>query len=352
MMRIPFALQRPWLLIQSSRTDRDRPDLAQLGAIEDPDRFVWAILPHAARSFATSILMLPSRQALTAAVAYLYCRMLDSYEDVTGPADREAALSAFAARMRTLEPPPAVKPTPQDDRDRAHLLLIDRCALIDTVLASLDDVDRERIIGLVEAMADGMIWASQRFAEQGGVLIDAEQVRRYCHYVMGEPALFTLLLLGGTDLTGNQHRDALASSELIQIANITRDIEKDLVRGAGYHPVLLPHLGRLDAVDPVRRARRHLMAQALPQVSAYIRLAGQLPTRRFSPARASAVLMLLRTDRHYSWCAQKVGMSGWRGPGTTTAIVLSSLPAALSRRWATRMMLRVERDLLGSASDL
>ena len=68
-MSLPFALRRPWLLGRGARADRDRPDLDRLAAIDDPMRFVWAILPHAARTFATSILMLPAAQARTAAVA-------------------------------------------------------------------------------------------------------------------------------------------------------------------------------------------------------------------------------------------------------------------------------------------
>jgi phytoene/squalene synthetase len=350
-MGIPFALRRPWLLVRGARTDRDRPDLDRLAAIDDPMCFVWAILPHAARTFATSILMLPAARARTAAVAYLYCRMLDTYEDLADDADREASLEAFAARMTTLEPPPPVPTTtPQDDRDRVHLLLVERCELVDRVFATLPGADRQRVARLVQAMADGMIWSSRRFAEQGGVLIDAEQLSRYCHYVIGEPVLFTLLLMVETDLTAEQRRDALAAGELIQLANITRDVERDLARGIGYHPSLLPHLGSTDAAGPVREARRNLMAQALPHASAYTRLAEQLATGRFSLARASAVLMLLHTDRHYRWCARRIGHHEWPGPDRTATILLAAMLAAFSRRWTRRVMRRVEQSFLSAAA--
>ena len=62
--------------------DRNRPDFAALGAERDPERFLWKVLPHAARSFAASIVVLPRDQAMASAVAYLYCRMLDTYEDL------------------------------------------------------------------------------------------------------------------------------------------------------------------------------------------------------------------------------------------------------------------------------
>jgi len=349
-MSSPFALRRPWLLVSGARADRDRPDLDRLAAIDDPMDFVWAILPHAARTFATSILMLPAAQARTAAVAYLYCRMLDTYEDLSDAADREAALEMFAARMTTLEPPPPVPTTTaRDDRDRVHLLLVERYRLVDRVFITLPSTDRQAVADLVRAMADGMVWSSRRFAEQGGVLVDAEQLSRYCHHVIGEPALFALLLVVEEDLTAEQRHDALAAGELIQLANITRDVERDLERGIGYHPSLLPHLGSTDAAGPVGEARRDFMAHALPLVPAYTRLADQLATERFSLARASAVLMLLHTDRHFRWCARRIGHPEWRGPDRTGTIILSSLLAVLSRRWSRRVMRRVERDFLSAA---
>ena len=352
-MSVPFALRRPWLLVRGALADRDQPDLDHLAAIDDPMGFVWAILPYAARTFATSILMLPAAQARTAAVAYLYCRMLDTYEDLGDDADREAALAIFAARMKTLEPPPPVPTTTaRDDRDRVHLLLVKRCLLVDRVYATLPDADRQGVADLVQTMADGMAWSLRRFAEQGGVLIDAEQLSRYCHYVIGQPILFALQLAGKANLTAEQRRDALAAGELIQLANITRDVERDLARGIGYHPSLLPYLGSTDAAGPVREARRHLMAHALPHAPAYTRLAEQIAPARFSLARASAVLMLLHTDRHYRWCARRIGRPDWRGPDRARTIVLASLLAVFSRRWSHRVMRRVEQDFLSAARSI
>jgi len=352
-MSVPFALRRPWLLLRGALADRDQPDLDHLAAIDDPMRFVWAILPHAARTFATSILMLPAAEARTAAVAYLYCRMLDTYEDLGDHADCGAALEMFAARMKTLEPPPPAPTTKaRDGRDRVHLLLVERCSLVDRVYATLPGADRQGVADLVQAMADGMTWSLRRFAEQGGVLIDAGQLSRYCHYVIGEPILFTLQLVGKADLTTEQRRDALAAAELIQLANITRDVERDLARGIGYHPSLLPHLGSTDAAGPVREARRHLMAHALPLAPAYTRLAEEIAPGRFSLARASAVLMLLHTDRHYRWCARRIGHPDWGGPDRAGTILLASLLAAFSPRWSHRVMQRVEQDFLSAAQSI
>ena len=74
--------RRPVLLWRGLTAKRDTPDLDRLNAETDPESFVWSILPHAARSFAASIVALPRRKGRAAAVAYLYCRMLDTYEDL------------------------------------------------------------------------------------------------------------------------------------------------------------------------------------------------------------------------------------------------------------------------------
>lgn len=351
-MSIPFAVRRPWLLMRGALTPRERPPLERLASITDPMQFVWAILPHAARAFAPSILMLPAPHSRTAAVAYLYCRMLDTYEDLSSPTDRQAGLEAFAARMRTLEPVPAVPLEARNARDRAHLLLVERCRLVDEVFVTIPAQDRERVVSLVESMAKGMVWSAQRLAAQGGVLADAGQLSRYCHHVIGEPVLFALGLVADVELTPQRRRDALAVSELIQLANITRDLERDLERGIAYHPSLLPHLGRRDADGPVREARRQLMAQALPHATAFARLSEGMGTSRFSLARASAVVMLLHTDRHYERCARTVGLPGWRGPGKKGTMVLAGFLAAFSRRWSQRLMRRVEHDFLSAAAAL
>src|SRR3954465_5500295 len=119
-----MILQRPLLIARNILANRDRPDLEALARVADPEQFVWEILPHAARTFSAAIAMLPKRAALPAAVAYLYCRMLDTYEDlVPDRHEREAQLVAFGARFRTdgsLSPAPVIKAaTDRDLRDKA-----------------------------------------------------------------------------------------------------------------------------------------------------------------------------------------------------------------------------------------
>lgn len=377
----PFWLRRPGLLLRDLTEDRDRPDLERLAAIEDAEEFVWAILPHAARTFSACILLLPGRAALAAAVAYLHCRILDTYEDLLPDrAAREAALSELATRLDTYEETgrlPAAPPLPDattiDARDRAHVLLVERTRLVDAVYRTLPDGLRAILRDLVRDMALGMCWSSATFAAQGGVLRGEAQLALYCRHVLGNPVVFTVRTMrhldtGERELPPEVHEDSMRVGELIQLANVTRDIEKDLARGIAYHADLADDLGRTDTRRPGRssagdaapadpdvlariaRVRRELMRMALLRAPSYRRMTAAMATGRVSLARASALLMLLFTDRYYARCATRCDVPTWGRRRSSAALLLRALPGVVSKRWTARVLERVERDFLAAAS--
>lgn len=353
-MSFPFAIRRLWLLARGARVDRDNPRFDHLASIDDPDRFLWAILPHAARSFAPSILLLPEEDARVSAVAYLYARMLDTYEDLSNsPSEARDALSAFAGRFATEVPgkaPAVPNPSRRDARDRTHLLLIDRHSLVDEVYLGLDSDARSRIVRLIEDMAAGMSEFSEVFERQGGVLESHQQVLQYCRQVIGLPALFVMdqILDGRSD---DHTRNALEVSELIQLANITRDVEKDLRMGIAYHPSLRPHLGSIGdgaAAGVIASARRDLMLLAVERAPSFRGLVTGAQLPRLSAARSAAVLMMLLTNRHYRGFAHEIGAVAFSTPRRLVTMVMTSLLAAFSPSWAERVLLRAERDLLAT----
>ena len=368
-----FALRRPFLILRDLVTSRERPDLERLSRVSDPEGFVWAILPHAARTFSACIAMMPARAALPSAVAYLYCRMLDTYEDlVPDRATREASLRAFAARLtaadgrpasQRLQPaPPILSAADRDDRDRAHLLLVRRAELVDAVFLTFDEETRSVVRDLVRDMAEGMCWSSSTFAAQGGTLNSEAQLSDYCRHVLGNPAVFGIRMLKlehgrSTELTAAEHEDAMLVGEMVQLANITRDIEKDLRRGIAYDAALRGDLGR-DAIaerdagltERCRAAREHLLRYALARAESYRRVIGSLPLPRWSVGRGSAVLMLLFTERYFRGCARRVGMREWQGPGSIVTLLTRTFSATFSRKRAFDEMERVEREFLAAAS--
>ena len=355
-----LRVRRPVLLWRGLLAKRDTPDLEAISRISDPERFVWSILPHAARSFAVSIVALPRRKARAAAVAYLYCRMLDTYEDLY-PHDqsRVAELLAFGSRLRASVPrePTRVPDTlARDERDRLHLLLLAKAGLVDDLFASLKPGQQTAIIDLVQAMAEGMAWSTRTFASQGGVLTNRDQLVRYCHNVIGHPALFVLRLLDEREPETWARTAALEVSEMVQLANVTRDIEKDLGRGIAYHPALAPLLRATETPvvrsQTIRDVRAELLEHALSRVPSYVRLFEDPGVRRSPAARAAAVMMLLFTDLHYRGCARLAGQPAWRGPRGPFSIVLRASPALVSARAARREISRVERNFLQAAADL
>ncbi len=331
---------------------RNRPDLDHLRSIVGGEEFVWAVLPYAARSFAASILLLPERAARSCAVAYLYARMLDTYEDLSaGPAEAQSSLEAFAARFSTdpLGPAPGLHlPERVARADLAHIVLLERHALVDSVFLDLPEDDRKRIVELMGLMASGMVSYSQVFHTQGGVLEQSEQVSEYCHRVIGLPALFVMDALVG-EVSAAHRYHALRVSELIQLANITRDVEKDLELGVAYHPRLRPHLGSDgsgSAQPAVLETQRDLVVMAANRAASFRLLVNEHALPTFSLARSAAVLMMLFTERHYRRVAVRVGLPDWSGPRSVPAILMASVPAMWSSRWADRVLRRAERGLL------
>lgn len=326
-LSIPFTLRRPWLMMSQWLTDRDEPDLDRLRALVDPERFVWAMLPHAARTFASCIALLPSDKARAAAVGYLYCRALDTYEDLApqpGP-----LLDAFAERFGTTPlgvAPQLTDPKVQDKRDRAHLLLIECIDRVDAVYARLSETQRESITRCVRDMAAGM--------KEG-----PSDVLAYCRTVIGHPVVFALELLLDRRLDAGEVETSMRVSEMVQLANITRDIEKDHSRGVIYDPRLE---GTPDEAT-IREVRTDLMWTALERVPDYRGLLAMLRRPRFRMGRASALLMLLYTSRYYDACARRLGYEGWAAPRSTVGLFVRVFPAAFSHRYAMRAARHVER---------
>lgn len=362
-MRLPFLLQRPALLLRDLLVNRQAPDLKGLGSIQDPEAFLWRILPHAARTFSACIALLPAPLARASAVAYLYCRCLDCYEDLLPDhSQREKALSEFASRFRPLsgrlpDPAPTLDPgLAQDARDGAHILLVNRCQMVDQIFHRLAPPIQGIIIDLVRGMAQGMVWSSDTFEKQQGVLLDSEQLSRYCGHVLGLPAVFAARILqfhhrNDPQLTLGLKEDAMLVGEMVQLANITRDIEKDLLRGVGYDPRLRGALGRavegdIKLQERIREVRQDFLLRALRLAPAYRRFSIQLDFSRFSFGRASAVLMLLFTDRYYRSCARRVGLRAWKGPHSGLAVLMQSIPATVSSAWARRILERTEKHFL------
>ncbi|MEW5909090.1 MAG: squalene/phytoene synthase family protein [Thermodesulfobacteriota bacterium] len=359
-MDINFFLARPRLIVRDFILDRSLPDIRNLERIRSPESFIWKILTYAARTFSACILFLPAKMARSAAVAYLYCRILDTYEDlIPDPAEREAALRLFVGRfhetpsgLRILAAPSIDRKFAKNSHEQVYTILVNRCRLVDTVFLKLDFKVQEIIVDLIQKMADGMIWSSEIFANQNGFLINDEQLSRYCRNVLGFPTLFGVRLIRlfhskTTSISSPLFEDAMKAGEFIQLANITRDIETDLGRGIAYHPALKNDLKRQDHQDPslvdrILTVRKTLLIKALLLAPAYIRMAKAIDFPSISLCRSSMILMLLFTDRYYRECTRRIHLEPWAGPSINRHLINSTILSIFSPAWSNRILENTE----------
>ena len=337
--------------------NRKNPPLSKLREIKDPEHFFWQILPHAARTFSLVIVFLPPRMRRALALAYLYCRMLDTYEDLLPTVhEKEQALQRFIDRFDdpgSLKPAPALDSSLTDDpRESAHLLLVNRAPDIDRNFERLDRPQQDAVRRLVHRMGAGMIWSSRIFARQEGILQTPGQLSRYCWHVLGTPILFAdeiQRLDQGLSPQVDDTRLRLCATvgEVIQLANITRDLEKDYERGIFYHPQL-PGLEGARRKQCIREVRSQLILRAIRRFREFPRFFDAIPAPLISRARGAAILLILTTYAYYWRAAQKVGLPAFDDRQRITRFggALIWLKSILSPRAASHFLKWLEKTVL------
>jgi phytoene/squalene synthetase len=335
--------------------DRRDPPLDELERETDPDKFLWRMLPHAARTFSLAIAVLPNRLARTIGVAYLCCRILDTVEDLARDvAERDRMFEAAVTLARDGTPlPPLGQVAIQDARDRAHLVLVRRSALVAQLLASLDPAARARSAGLGSRWAAGMTRAAGVRAAAGGLVSGTER-ERYCRAVLSEPLLFAegeLRCARGLppELPADRQAAGLEVGELVQLANVCRDVEKDLARGVAYDDALAAWVGRAaDAPAAVVAAvRRRILDRVAGLSGAVVPFFTGLPFGAVSGSRGASLVLLITTARFF----QKVNATLDPPPLVRTALPAGYRAAAvcaagaLSRAFARRSVERAASGL-------
>ena len=337
--------------------NRRKPPLARLREIRDPEQFFWHILPHAARSFSLVIVFLPPRMRRALALAYLYCRMLDTYEDLLATVDeKEEALQHFVDRFadpNSLKPAPALDPAlTRDPRESTHLLLVNRAPDIDRNFERLNRPQQDAVRRLVQRMGTGMIWSSRIFNQQKGVLKTPGQLSRYCWHVLGTPILFAEEMQRldqglSPEIDDARLRLCATVGEVIQLANITRDLEKDYQRGIFYHPQL-PGLEGTRRENCIREVRSQLILRAIRRFREFPRFFEAIPAPAISRARGAAILLIITTYAYYWRAAHKAGLPAFdhRQRITRFGGALIWLKSVLSSPAASRFLKWLETSVL------
>ena len=337
--------------------NRRNPPLSKLQKVKDSEHFLWQILPHAARTFSLVIVFLPPRMRRALAVAYLYCRMLDTYEDLLPTVEKQQqALQRFVERFadpKALKPAPPLDPgLSTDARESTHLLLVNQAALIDRNFNRLPTLQQEAICRLVKRMGEGMIWSSRIIAKQGGVLQTPGQLSRYCWHVLGTPILFAEEIQRldqglSPEVSDERLRSCAVIGEVIQLANITRDLEKDCRRGIFYHPDL-PGLEGARREQRIREVRSQLVLRALRQAPEFRYFIESLIAPRISLARGAALLLIITTYAYYWRAAQKAGLPAFDRRQRITRLggAFTWVKCVLSRRATLRFLRWLEETVV------
>ncbi|MED5329852.1 MAG: hypothetical protein VX916_01020, partial [Planctomycetota bacterium] len=88
----------------------------------------------------------------------------------------------------------------------------------------------------------------------------------------------------------------------------------------------------------IAEVRASLMDQALLHAKRYPSLVKSLPLKGFSLTRASAVLMLLFTERYWYGCARRAGRTAPRRSPSGWLLLIKSVPSIFSARAAHRRL--------------
>jgi hypothetical protein len=310
------AVVRVWLVIAAWLGLRRAAPLQYLASIGHPRRLLRAAIVPAGRHFALAIAFLPRAQRDEATIAFLACKALDAFEDLS--ADRAAArrdLQAAVGYLVGASPrPPRPPRAPRAgalgatrESDRLEALLAARLPLLRAALEALPADGMRRCHAIIEKVGAGMVRACR-------------DRRRYADDVLGETVVHAARVVAP------EHRPPVtackAAGRALQLANDLRDAE-------------------------TAHARDVLLYQALPDLPLVPRLLRWLPPSVSPGTRAAATLVVVTTCAFYLRQIAAEVPRGLRHP------LRAAIAAACSRRAYLTTVAAIEqvlRDALGAVA--
>lgn len=256
------AIVRAWLVIAAWLGLRRPTPFQRLASIGHPRRFLRAAIIPAGRHFALAIAFLPRARRDEATIAFLACKALDAFEDLSpDPATARRDLAAAVDYLvgASDRPPRASALQATRESDRLEALLAGRLPLLRAALEALPADAMQRCRAILERVGDGM-------------LRPRDDRRRYADHVLGEAVLYAARVVAPA------HPPPLAACQAagraLQLANDLRDAE-------------------------TARARDVLLYQALPELPIVPRLLRWLPASAGPGTRAAATLVVVTTCAFY-----------------------------------------------------
>jgi hypothetical protein len=289
---------RAWLVAAAWYGLRRPARLRWLASIGHPRRFARAAIVPAGRHFALALAFLPRARRDEATVAFLACKALDAFEDLS--ADRAAARAGLLAAAdylagRTARPPRGDGLAATRDADRLEALLAARLPLLRVALEALPGEAVVRCRALIDRIAAGMLGAH------------ADR-RCYADGVLGEAVVFAAEV--AAPAAPPPRAACRAAGRALQLANDARDA-------------------------PTVRARAVALYQALPELPIVPRLLRWLVACAGPGTRAAAALVGVTTCAFY---LRQVAAMGPAAP-PPPAPLRHPIRAALAAAWSPRAYL-------------
>ena len=266
-------------------------NIQELKDIQEDEDYILDILPFVARSFSLSIMVLPKQLILPAAIGYCYCRILDTFEDMIP--DEKERINALIHLPKLLSSLIDKKPIESQiaeyhkllvcskEKDHVYCLLVEEIERIHRLFMTQQRNVQLLIIRLIDKMSKGMCNFATLFKEDEKQ-ISEKAIRQYCKSVLGYPLIFICQLMnwyrGKTDFEHVRYKKEIIDiGVFIQLANVTRDIEEDLVNKVVYHNLLIPYKNKTekkDLSDPIlqskiKKVRQDIIVMALNASSSY-----------------------------------------------------------------------------------
>ncbi len=250
--------------------------------IEDPRQFAETAMIASGRHLALAVAFLPDETRLEGMLAFLLCRVLDAYEDLSpSPEYAISALRRIVAGLAGKEeiPPLSAELISRNQSDAVESLLASKLELLRQLFMGFPEQSQSRVLDLVSRMASAMEISLRK--RSAGSKAD---LNLYCDSVLGNATSYAFRILTGQE---PYERGRKAAGRLVHIANYLRDLEQDHASGRS------PTAGALEQV------RNELTLQVLQEVPHVPQLLFSTRFPRCCGSRGALAIIVATTTRFY-----------------------------------------------------
>jgi hypothetical protein len=287
-------------------------------------RYAW---PASARNLALATAFLPLPLQQEAAIAYLCCRALDAYEDLSTSSAQAIQGMRWAARFicgASAEAPARPELSGGSDSDRLEGVLAANLRPLRQALEGLLPVQKRRVKRLILRLAAAMVAQLKKSAASTEPGQD-EQRYRYGGWVLGESVAYAVqLVLPKLPL---DRKSCQAVGRVLQAANDLRDLDRDAARVAKA------------AAEPIQLRLLPLLLGALIDLPVVRRFLERIQTHGNAELRACATIMIVTTTRFYERYFLGAALAAGGSP------LCSAIASLASKRAFAQQVERVESSI-------